>query len=136
MYKKYNEPVVIAEIGCNHQGSLEQAIKLIKSAKQSGANYAKFQKRDNKYLLGSQFDEQHPNPVNSFGESYGLHREYLEFSIDQHRELFDICLEQGIGYSTSVWEINSAKDFINLDRDLDYLKIPSACNEDLELLKI
>ena len=48
---KYSKPIVVAEIGCNHQGSLDQAKKLIREASKCGADYAKFQKRDNKYLL-------------------------------------------------------------------------------------
>lgn len=136
MYHKYNNPIIIAEIGCNHQGSIEKAVSLITSAKKSGAHYAKFQKRDNKYLLGKDFDKAHPNPINSFGESYGLHREFLEFNMEQHKFLYDKCLENEIGYTTSVWDINSAKEFIKCGRKIDFLKVPSACNEDLELLSI
>jgi len=104
--------------------------------KKNGAQYAKFQKRDNKYILGKDFDNEHPNPSNSFGESYGIHREFLEFNIDQHKILYDKCLEYEIGYSTSVWDINSANDFIKWNRKIDYLKVPSACNEDKELLSV
>lgn len=136
MYIKNNNPIVIAEIGCNHQGSIEKAITLIQSAKKSGANYAKFQKRDNKLILGKHFNDAHPNPTNSFGDSYGLHREFLEFDIDKHKILYDTCLQNEIGYTTSVWDVNSAKEFIKWDRSIDYLKIPSACNEDKDLLSI
>ena len=48
---------LIAEAGVNHNGSLETALKLCEMAKNSGANYVKFQKRDNKYLLGKKYYE-------------------------------------------------------------------------------
>ena len=47
----YKEPNIIAEIGCNHMGSLEFAKELIDLAKASGVKYVKFQKRNNRELL-------------------------------------------------------------------------------------
>lgn len=132
---KYKSPVIIAEIGCNHKGSFNIAKKMIDAAKNCGANYAKFQKRDNKYLLGEKYFEKHPNPHNSYGKNYGKHREFLEFSIEQHYQLYKYCQKIKIGYATSVWDINSAKQYVKSKIKLDYLKIPSACNLDFELLK-
>ena len=64
--------------------SLEIAKELIKLAKECGAKYAKFQKRNNKELLSfEQYNSPHPESSNSFGKTYGEHREYLEFSIEQ-----------------------------------------------------
>ncbi len=73
---------VIAEIGCNHMGNLDVAKEMIKIAKIfCGVNYVKFQKRNNKELLSeNEFNAPHPNPHNSYGKTYGEHREYLEFS--------------------------------------------------------
>lgn len=88
---KYNSPVVIAEIGCNHKGNLAIAKKLIDEAKNCGADYAKFQKRDIKYLLGEKYFQPHPNPQNSYGENYGKHRDFLEFNINEHYQLFKYC---------------------------------------------
>ena len=48
---KYKKPIVVAEIGCNHMGNLNIAYELIDLAKKAGADFAKFQKRDNKTLL-------------------------------------------------------------------------------------
>lgn len=132
---QYNSPIVIAEIGCNHKGSIIIAKKLIDAAKNSGANYAKFQKRDNKYLLGNDYFKPHPNPQNSYGDNYGKHREFLEFNINQHYQLYKYCIKKKIGYATSVWDINSAKQFLRSKIKLDYLKIPSACNLDFSLLR-
>ena len=131
---KYSKPIVVAEIGCNHQGSLDQAKKLIREASKCGADYAKFQKRDNKYLLKNTYNDPHPVPSNSFGNSYGDHREFLEFNINQHKILFSECIKNNIKYSVSVWEKKSAEDIVNSRMKLDYVKVPSACNLDFELL--
>ena len=77
----YKPCKVIAEIGCNHKGEIQIAKDLIVSAKDCGADIAKFQKRNNKELLPeTQYNAPHPNPINSYGKTYGEHREFLEFS--------------------------------------------------------
>lgn len=131
----YNKPYVISEIGCNHMGQFEIAKELIRLSKECGANYAKFQKRTNNELLTfDQFQAPHPNPSNSYGSSYGLHREYLEFNLEQHAELKKYAESIGIGYATSVWDTTSAKEIIQLNPDL--IKVPSACNNHFEMLKL
>lgn len=135
--KKYNfeKPKVIAEIGCNHMGSIEIAKDLIRLAKESNADVAKFQTRDNRLLLTEeQYNAPHPNPVNSYGKTYGEHREFLEFSLDQIIELKNYCESIGIIYSTSVWEVNSAKMISNLKPS--FIKVPSACNNNFEMLEV
>ena len=51
----YHKPILVAEIGCNHKGDINLAKQLIVSAANCGAQYAKFQIRDNKYLLGDDY---------------------------------------------------------------------------------
>ncbi|WP_422081207.1 N-acetylneuraminate synthase family protein [Ulvibacterium sp.] len=130
----YKEPYIIAEIGCNHKGDMKIAKELINMAKIFGnANAVKFQKRNNRELLTQeQYNAPHPNPINSYGETYGAHREFLEFDVDQHRELKNYCEEVGITYSTSVWETTSAKEMASLEPD--FIKIPSACNNNFGML--
>ncbi|WP_425236304.1 N-acetylneuraminate synthase family protein [Ulvibacterium sp.] len=130
----YKEPYIIAEIGCNHKGDMKIAKELINMAKIFGnANAVKFQKRNNRELLTEeQYNAPHPNPINSYGETYGAHREFLEFDVDQHRELKDYCEEVGITYSTSVWETISAQEMASLEPN--FIKIPSACNNNYEML--
>lgn len=131
---KYIKPKVIAEIGCNHKGNVEIAKELIKIAKDSGADVAKFQKRNNKELLTKeQYNAPHPNPANSYGSTYGAHREFLEFTLDQHEELKNFSELHGIEYATSVWDVTSAKEIISLSPNL--IKIPSACNNHYEMLE-
>lgn len=132
---RYLKPKIIAEIGCNHKGSMEIAKELIKLAKECNVEVAKFQKRNNKELLTEQqYNSQHPNPSNSYGKTYGEHREFLEFNLEQHKELKQYCDEIGIIYSTSVWDVTSAKEIVSLNPDL--IKVPSACNNHFEMLKI
>ncbi len=128
-------PRVIAEIGCNHKGEMEVAKELIRLAKECKCDYAKFQKRNSKELLTEdQYNAPHPNPRNSYGDTYGDHREFLEFDVKQHGELMEYCNEIGIGYSTSVWDVTSAKEIIGLNPD--FMKVPSACNNNFEMLKV
>jgi sialic acid synthase len=132
---KYQEPKVIAEIGCNHLGKFEIAIELIDLAKQSGAKYVKFQKRNNRELLTeNQYNSPHPNQYNSYGDTYGAHREFLEFDVQTHKKLKEYCDSINMIYSTSVWDVTSAKEMISFEPE--FLKVPSACNNNFEMLKV
>jgi N-acetylneuraminate synthase len=126
--KTYPKPMVIAEIGCNHCGDFDKAIEMIKKvAMFCRAPVVKFQKRTPRELLSfKQYNEPHPNPINSYGETYGAHREFLEFSVDQHRKLKETCEEYEVIYSTSVWDLTSAKEITKLNPQL--IKVPSAMN--------
>ncbi len=131
----YKTPKVISEIGCNHMGDFEIAKDLIKLSKDCGADYAKFQKRHNKELLtAEQYNSPHPVPYNAYGATYGAHREFLEFDVQQHAELKQYAESIGIGYSTSVWDVTSANEIIELIPDL--IKVPSACNNNFEMLQL
>jgi N-acetylneuraminate synthase len=128
-------PKIVAEIGCNHKGDMDIARQMIETAaKFSKADYVKFQKRSNRELLTpEEYAAPHPNPENSYGETYGEHREFLEFDPEQHRQLMKWCKEFGIGYSTSVWDLTSARQLAELDPE--YLKVPSACNLNFPMLE-
>jgi len=127
--------LLIAEVGCNHKGSMEIAHELIKvAAIFCKVDVIKFQKRTNRELLSlDEYDRPHPNPNNSYGATYGQHREFLELDISQHQQLKDWCEELNVEYSTSVWDLTAAKEMIPLQPHM--LKIPSACNMDMELAK-
>ena len=129
------KPVLIAEIGCNHMGDIEIAKQMISvAANYCNVTHVKFQKRNNKELLPpEQYNAPHPNPDNSYGSTYGEHREFLEFNLDQHRELKDFCESLGVIYSTSVWDLTSAKEISSLSPDL--IKIPSATNTNFTMLE-
>jgi N-acetylneuraminate synthase len=130
------KPKVIAEIGCNHRGDLETAKEMIRVGAQfCRADVVKFQKRTNRELLTpEEYDAPHPNPINAYGKTYGEHREFLEFDLEQHRELKACCEEWGTVYSTSVWDVTSAKEIVSLDPEL--IKVPSACNLNFKMLEV
>jgi N-acetylneuraminate synthase len=131
----YEEPKVIAEIGCNHKGDLEIAKELLTLAKECGAAVGKFQKRTPKELLTpEQYNAPHPNAVNSFGSTYGEHREFLELSLDDHRELQAHCKSVGIEYSASVWDTTAAKEIVSLNPSL--IKVGSPSNQHWEMQKV
>ncbi len=128
------KPILIAEVGCNHKGDMEIAREMIMmAARFCQVDVVKFQKRNNRELLSeTEYSAPHPNPANSYGETYGEHREFLEFTVEQHQQLKTWCDEWGIGYSTSVWDMTSAKEMATLEPTL--LKIPSACNLNFDML--
>jgi len=134
-FNMYKKPFVIAEAGCNHMGQMEVAKDLIETAAHfCKADAIKFQKRCPKELLTpEQYNAPHPNPTNSYGDTYGAHREFLEFTVDQHAQLKKWCEEAGIIYSASVWDMTSAKEIASLKPE--FIKIPSACNTHYEMLQ-
>jgi len=131
----YSQPYVIAEIGCNHKGELEIAKELLTLAKEAGAEVGKFQKRNPKELLTKQqYEAAHPNPDNSYGTTYGAHREFLELNVDDHRELQKHCEKIGLTYSCSVWDTTSAKEIASLNPKL--IKVGSPSNMHWEMQKV
>ncbi|GHU89115.1 N-acetylneuraminate synthase [Clostridia bacterium] len=132
---RYKVPRVVAEIGCNHMGDMELAKKMIHTAATfCNADIVKFQKRNNRELLTDErYNAPHPTPEHSHGETYGEHREFLEFSFEQHAELQAYCNEVGIVYSCSVWDLTSAGQIVKLDPP--FIKVPSACNNNERLLR-
>jgi N-acetylneuraminate synthase len=135
MVRNGSKKFVIAEIGCNHKGSVEIAKEMIDTLSYfCKVDAVKFQKRHSKELLPEeQYNAPHPNPNNSYGKTYGEHREFLEFDIDQHRELKAYCEEKGLIYSCSVWDLTSAKEITSIKPE--FIKIPSASNLHFEMLE-
>ena len=127
-----SRPCVIAEIGCNHRGELHTAKQMIVVAKSCGADVAKFQKRNPSELLTpEQYNMPYENR-HSYGATYGAHREFLEFDLETHRQLKEYAEEHDIEYSTSVWDLTSAREIAALEPR--FIKIPSACNNHIEML--
>ena len=133
--EKYTSPYLIAEVGCNHKGDITIAHEFIKTAADfCKADAVKFQKRNNRELLTpEQYNAPHPNPYNSYGSTYGEHREFLEFNIEHHAQLKIWCEECGVAYGASVWDLTSAKEIASLNPK--FIKIPSACNNHYAMLQ-
>lgn len=100
-----NRAFVIAEIGNNHNGSFERAIRMVDLAVEMGADCAKFQLR--------QLDEVYrKRTLRKDGEDLGT--EYVldllrrfELSVEQHRQLAEYCVGKGILYLCTPWDKRS-----------------------------
>lgn len=127
-------PKVIAEIGCNHKGDMTIAKEMIHIAAYfCKVDVVKFQKRNPRELLTpEQYNAPHPNPMHAYGATYGEHREVLELSLDQHCTLKEWCEQNGVIYSSSVWDMTSAREISTLNPAL--IKVPSAANTHAALL--
>jgi len=102
---------VIAEIGGNHQGEIEKAIEMIRVAKQCGADAVKFQKRNNRELYTKAFYDRPYDHRNSYGPTYGLHREALELDEKQFGEVVACARDVGITLFSTPFDVHSA-DFL------------------------
>jgi len=123
---------VIAEIGHNHQGNVDTAKKMIKAAVDAGASAVKLQKRDNRSLFTSAYYDRPYNSENSFGDSYGEHREFLEFNYDQYKELQNYSNELGTIFFATAFDFKSADFLQNLD--MPAFKIASGDLKNLPLI--
>jgi N-acetylneuraminate synthase/sialic acid synthase len=106
---------VIAEIGHNHQGSLEKAKELFRAAKDADADAVKLQKRDNKTLYTKEMYNKPYENRNSYGATYGEHREALEFGWDEYVELQKYADELGLDFFSTAFDIPSADFLAKLD---------------------
>jgi len=115
---------VIAEIGHNHQGSLETALKMVKVAAGCGVQAVKLQKRDNKTLYTKAFYDKPYDNENSYGATYGEHREFLEFGRDEYREIMKCAEENNVEFISTAFDFRSV-DFLE-EMGISSYKIASA----------
>jgi sialic acid synthase len=124
---------VIAEIGHNHQGDLEKAKQMFKTAKECGVNAVKLQKRDNKSLFTKAAYNRPYDNRNSFGATYGAHREFLEFGKKEYTELKEYANELGVTMFATAFDFPSA-DFL-AELDVSVYKMASGDLKNIPLLK-
>jgi len=122
----------IAEIGINHNGSLEIAKKLINVAKLANCDFVKFQKRNPDVCV-----PEHQKGVlrqTPWGEMrYIDYKHKMEFGKEEFDEIDAYCKQQEIQWTTSVWDMDSLN--FSLQYDLPFLKIPSALITELDLVR-
>jgi N-acetylneuraminate synthase/sialic acid synthase len=124
---------VIAEIGHNHQGNLEKARELFREAKLAGAHAVKLQKRDNRGLYTNAAYNKPYDNENSFGATYGEHREFLEFGLEEYKALQIYARELAIDFFATAFDLASA-DFLQ-SLDMPAFKIASGDLKSTPLLK-
>ena len=124
---------VIAEIGHNHQGDLDKARQLFLRAKECGVDAVKLQKRDNRTLYTADMYNRPYEHENSFGRTYGEHREFLEFGPDEYSELQRYARELGLTFFATAFDRASA-DFLE-HLDTPAYKLASGDLRNLPLLR-
>ena len=121
---------VIAEIGNNHQGELEKAQALIRAARECGVDAVKFQKRDNRTLFTRDYYDSPYDNEQSYGATYGEHREFLELPKSDWFELTRYAKEEGVAFIAAAFDEPSADLLAELDVDAfkfasgDLLNVP------------
>jgi N-acetylneuraminate synthase/sialic acid synthase len=124
---------VIAEVGHNHQGDLEKCKRIFDAAKENGASAVKLQKRDNRTLFTKELYNKPYDNENSFGRTYGEHREALEFGLKEYRELQQYCRSIGITFFATAFDFPSA-DFLAA-LEIPVFKLASGDLKNIPLLK-
>uniref|UniRef100_UPI0035902FA2 sialic acid synthase n=1 Tax=Myxine glutinosa TaxID=7769 RepID=UPI0035902FA2 len=124
---------IIAEIGQNHQGDLDIAKKMIKMAKDCGADCAKFQKSELEHKFNRKALKRPYQCGNSWGPTYGEHKKHLEFSHDQYRKLQCYAAEVGIFFTASGMD-EMAVEFLD-KLNVPFLKVGSGDTNNLPYLE-
>lgn len=126
MFKK-NElaqnPFIIAEVGQNHQGCFDTAIRYIEKFSFLGVSAIKFQTRSNKNLFSEEAYNKIYNSENAFAETYGQHREKLELDHKRLIELKKVCKKKGVYYMSTPFDEESLE--ILCESGVDILKVAS-----------
>ena len=123
---------MIAEIGINHNGDINTCLEMIKAAKDAGADYVKFQKRNPDVCVPeAQKSKMRSTP---WGEmTYLEYKHKIEFDLKEYSIIDEYCKHVDIGWFVSVWDLSSARYMNHFTKEL--IKIPSAKADDLELIK-
>ena len=124
-------PILIAEVGINHNGDIKLAKKLIDVASAAGFDYVKFQKRNIDLVYSS---EELKTPRDShFGKTNGDLKRGLEFDREKYFEIDSYCKEKGIGWFASPWDTSSV-DFLE-EFQVPVYKVASALLTNSTLLR-
>jgi N-acetylneuraminate synthase/sialic acid synthase len=123
---------VIAEIGHNHQGNLKTCMEMFKVAHSCGANAVKLQKRDNRSLYTQAAYAKPYDNENSYGATYGEHREALEFGESEYRELKACAREVGVTFFATAFDFASVDFLAKLD--MPAFKVASGDLKNIPLL--
>jgi len=122
---------IIAEIGINHNGSLDIAKKLIDMAVDTGCDAVKFQKRTIDIVYSKEvLDTPRESP---WGTTTREQKMGLEFGVEEYKEIDRYCKEKSIEWFASAWDVESQK-FLRQFK-CKYNKIASALLTHIPLLE-
>lgn len=119
----HSDPYIIAEIGVNHEGSLEKAVELISLAKEGGAHAAKFQTYKAETLASRHSPSYWDLSKEPTTSQYELFKKYDSFGVDEYIHLANYCRNIGIDFLSTPFDAESV-DF--LDQLMPFYKIASA----------
>jgi N-acetylneuraminate synthase/sialic acid synthase len=126
-------PFVIAEVGHNHQGNIEMCERIFDAVADSGAHAVKLQKRFNKTLYTPDFyDSPYQGPT-SFGVTYGLHREALEFGVAEYKHLKEYARRKNLVFFATAFDFKSV-DFLT-ELGVPAIKIASGDLKSIPLIR-
>jgi N-acetylneuraminate synthase len=125
------KPILIGEIGINHNGEVELAKRLIKLAVESGCDFVKFQKRNPDVCVPEhKKSELKETPWGLI--SYLEYKKKIEFDLNAYIQIDEYCKENGVQWSASAWDLES-QDFLN-QFNIPFNKIASAMNTNLSFI--
>ena len=136
--KNYSEPFIIAEIGANHNGSIELAKKMIDIAKEKGADAVKFQSwskdsvfsrkvYEDNYFLSDDYRNRTDHSLESIVEAYSLGKK-------EHEILKEHCEKAGIVFSSTPFS-EAEVDFLADDLNVEFIKVASMDLNNLPFLE-
>jgi N-acetylneuraminate synthase len=125
--------IFVADIGINHNGDIKIVKEMIDACKAIGCDYVKFQKRTPELCVPDRYkDVRRETPWGNI--SYMEYREKIELGRADYDFISDYCKQIGMKWFASVWD-TQALDFIIYSWNVPFIKIPSACITDIELLQ-
>lgn len=128
-----NKPIIIAEAGVNHNGSLENAFKLVDIAVEAGVNYVKFQTFRSEKLVSVSAKTANYQKLNCMADSQLEMLKKLELQFEDFSKLKAYCLEKGIGFLSTPFDSESLEFLVELG--IDFIKVPSGEITDYPLLQ-
>jgi len=121
--KKKLDNFIIAEVGQNHQGNVKLALEYVKVFSDLGADAIKFQMRDNKKLFAKDAYQANYNSENAFAKTYGKHREKLELSFKDLKQIKKECIKRRVKFMVTPFDENSLNKICKIG--VDIIKIAS-----------
>ncbi len=116
--------IIIAEAGVNHNGDIELAKKMIKAAREAGADYVKFQTAVPELVISTVAPKaEYQKDLTGAEESQLDMCKKIHLPLKDYIELKQLCEEEGIGFMSTPFDLESIRFLAELDQD--YFKIPS-----------
>lgn len=132
LFKGRNQPYLIAEIGVNHEGSLDMAKKMIKLAKKGGADCVKFQSYKAEKLASKNSPYYWDIKKEKTKSQYKLFKKYDSFELNDYKILHDFSLKNDIDFLTTPFDLEVVDE---IDEFVDFHKISSSDLNNFPLIR-